>query len=78
MSAPWEPPLDQPATDVWLAFDDPEDDEPSHEANIYRGQHGATVEWYHTAVGLVSSRHFDTYADARSWLEAAGYQDFSA
>ncbi len=58
---------------------DDADDETDHEANIYFNADGTyRVEWYHTAVGLVTSRSFDTYPEARAWLEEGGYQDFSS
>lgn len=74
--------------DVWLRFDSPDDEEASHEANVYvteeydRYDHvdvlRFTVEWYHTAVGQVTEEGFATYGEARTWLEAAGYQDFTS
>ena len=65
--------------DVWLKFDSPDDEETSHEANIFY-EYGTglfRVEWYNTAVGLVSSVHFDTYRRASGWLESCGFQDFT-
>jgi hypothetical protein len=65
--------------DVWLAFDEPEDEEASHEANTYRTETGRyRVEWYNNAVGLVSWREFATYDEAAEWLTNNGYQDFSS
>ena len=65
--------------DVWLAFDSPEDEEASHEANIFFTPDGRfDVQWYNNAVGLVSHREFSTYAEAAKWLEDGGYQDFSS
>ncbi len=65
--------------DVWLMFDADEDEDASHEANTYRTFSGGfRVEWSHTAVGLITSREFDTYAAAAAWLTAGGYQDFSS
>ncbi len=65
--------------DVWFAFDDPFDEEASHEANTYKTDRGRyRVEWYNTAVGLVSSREFATYDEAAEWLTDCGYQDFSS
>lgn len=78
------------ALDVWLklpscdcdAFPDDLgcdcDDMAEYEANTYRAGDGYAVEWYHTAVGQVSSRYFETYEDAREWLESEGFQDFSS
>lgn len=64
--------------DVWLAFDSPDDEESSHEANTFRDGEGYRVEWYHVDVGLVTKVYFDTYAEATEWLTRAGYADFSA
>lgn len=73
--------------DVWLKFDEPDDEEASHEANVYVTEDydrysrvdalEFVVEWYHTAVGQVTRGVFGTYGEARAWLEAAGYQDFT-
>ena len=65
--------------DVWLMFDSPEDEEASHEANTYYVPENDSyrVEWYHTAVGQVTTRGFSTYEAATAWLEGAGYQDFT-
>ena len=74
------------ALDVWLRFEtsyddatgEPyEDEEASHEANTYRDEDGYRIEWYHSAVGLVTRVDFDTLADAYDWYEANGYQDFT-
>lgn len=65
--------------DVWLLFDAPEDEEASHEANIFYTEDGTfSAQWYHNAVGLVSARRFETYAEAAQWLTDGGYQDFSS
>lgn len=65
--------------DVWLAFDDPEDEEASHEANIFYTADGTfDVEWYNNAVGLVTTINRPTYAEAAKVLSDSGYQDFSS
>lgn len=64
--------------DVWLRFDSPDDEEASAEANVYADGNAFRADWYLTAVGLVKSRSFDTYADARSWLTAEGFSDYSS
>lgn len=65
--------------DVWLAFDHPDDEEASHEANVYETDDGRyEIEWYHSAVGLVTSRTVHTYEAAAQWLTDMGYQDFSS
>ena len=67
------------ALDVWLAFESDEDDEPQYEANTYPDEDGEfVIEWYHTAVGLVSRVYFDTYQECEAWYEANGYQNFTA
>lgn len=67
------------AIDVWLAFESDEDDEPQYEANTYPDEDGGfVIEWYHTAVGLVSRVYFDTYEQCREWYEANGFQNFTA
>ena len=69
----------QTPLDVWLAFDEPEDEEASHEANIFYTADGKfDVQWYNNAVGLVTHREFETYAEAAQWLTDGGYQDFSS
>ena len=73
------------ALDVWLQITSMEyDDEPGElydevtaEANTYRDDDSYRIEWYHSAVGLVTREYFDTLADAYDWYEANGYQDFT-
>lgn len=63
--------------EIWLLFDSPEDEEPSHEANVYRVNGGAVVAWSHTAVGQVTEKSFPTVIQARQWLAACGYEAYS-
>lgn len=66
------------ALDVWFKFENPDDEETQYEANTYRNSDGTyRVEWYHTAVGQISSRTFQSYGDAVTWLELSGFQDFT-
>ena len=65
------------ALDVWLRFDPPDSDESEAEANTYEDD-GFRVEWYLTAVGLVKSRWFCNYEQARAWLTAEGFEDYSS
>lgn len=65
------------ALDVWLRIPDGEEESES-EANTYRIEDGYRVEWYHTAVGVVSHRDFDSYEEAQKFLESEGFQDFSS
>lgn len=66
--------------DVWFKFDFPDDDEePSHEANTFDdGDDGYVVEWYHVAVGLVSSKRFGSLDAAHDWLTGMGFQDLTS
>jgi hypothetical protein len=64
--------------DVWLAFESPDDEDASHEANIFHHGERFRIEWYNNAVGLVSYLYYDTYAEAAAKLTADGYQDFSS
>lgn len=70
--------------DVWLRFYDPPTDESGeeyiaeYEANTFEDDGRFVVEWYHNDVGQVTSVYFDTYKQATTWLEEAGYQDFSS
>lgn len=65
------------AIDVWLRI--PEDSEESEaEANTYLTETGYRVEWYLTAVGLVTAVEFDTLADAYDWLEREGFANYTS
>lgn len=66
------------ALDVWLRI--PEGEEESEaEANVFADEpEHFRVEWYLTAVGEVITKHFDTYGEARAWLESEGFEDYSA
>lgn len=77
------------AIDVWLRIgdDDQSDFDPlpdSHgrrypaEANTYPTETGYRVEWYLTAVGLVTAVHFDTLSKAYAWLEREGFENYSS
>lgn len=78
----------QKPLDVWLRIPEFEldgvtpnlDDTADAEANVYfeRAYRRFRADWSLTAVGLVKSRYFDTYQEARAWLESEGFQDFSS
>lgn len=70
--------IDETPTDVWYLFDDENDEDPSHEANIFRHGDGYRVEWSNVDVGQVTKVDFDFYEKAQEWLTEAGYQDFSS
>lgn len=63
--------------DVWLRIPDGEE-ESEAEANTFADGDGFRVEYYNTAVGLVSSRWFAEYDDAAAWLTAEGFADYTA
>ena len=63
---------------IWLKFDDENDEEASHAANIFTDGEGARIEWWNESVGPVTTVYKDTVADAEKWLEGAGYQDFTS
>ena len=74
---------EQIALDVWLRFDSPDDEETTYEANTFKevdanGVETYRVDWYHNSVGQVTEVSFSTYDEAKAWLEAAGYQDYSS
>ena len=65
-------------SETWLKFDSEYDEEPSHEANLFKTELGYTVEWYHVSVGQITHAEFDTIDEARTWLEEKGFADFTA
>ena len=75
------------ALDTWLRIaddDDHDDFEPlpngtyPAEANTFPDGERFRVDWYLTAVGLVTSVYFPTLADAHAWLAACGFEDYSS
>ena len=67
------------ALDVWLRFENEEDEDADHEANTFFNEDGTyRVEWSNTSVGQVTKRDFPTYAEATKWLEEGGYTDFTS
>jgi hypothetical protein len=67
------------ALDVWMHFEQEDDEEPDHEANVFFNADGTyRADWYHVSVGQITSRTFPTYAEATKWLEDGGYIDFSS
>ena len=64
---------------IWLKFDHPDDEDASHEANIFTNSDGtARLEWWHSGVGLVTTEHHPDTASAERALESSGYSDFTA
>ena len=65
------------AIDVWLRIPDGEE-ESEAEANTYKTDTGYRVEWYLTAVGLVTEVPFDTLDAAYAWLEREGFTNYTS
>lgn len=59
--------------EYWALFDNPTDDEPSHEATVTLSDYGYRVQWWNVNVGLVTAHEHDTLADAYDSLENSGY-----
>jgi len=70
--------ISNPTGDVWLKFDEESDEEPAYEGNTYHDDGLIRADWYHTGVGLISSRTFATYRKAEKWLEAEGFINYSS
>lgn len=69
--------------DVWLKFDpeqmEDEDDLATYEANTFDdADDGYRIEWYHNAVGLVTTVYLSTYGECLDWYERNGFEDFTA
>lgn len=69
--------------DVWMKFDQGHtgdgDDFATYEANTFDdADDGYRIEWYHNAVGLVTSVYFGTYGECLDWYERNGFEDFTA
>lgn len=63
--------------DVWLQFENPDDEEPRCEANTFKTDTGYEIQWYLDAVGLVTRVEFDTLEDVYDWYEREGFIDFT-
>ena len=68
---------DQPI-DVWLKFDEPNDEEPTYEANTFLTETGFQIQWYHVDIGIVAAVEFDTLSDVYDWYASHGYTDFTS
>jgi len=68
---------DDEPLDVWLRIPDGEE-EAELEANTFRNGEFYRVDWYHTAVGQVTSKTFATYDQARDWLTEEGFEDYTS
>ena len=70
--------MDKPMGDVWLKFDQPDDEEPTMEANTFKNDDGYEIQWYHVDVGLVNRVHTPSLSDAHTWYEQHGFTDYTA
>lgn len=64
--------------DVWLKFDNEIDEETIAEANTYKDGDLFRVEWYLSAVGLVTTETFATLDEAHAWYERNGFTDYTS
>ena len=64
---------------IWMLFDDPEDESPSHEANVTRLPDGRfKVEWSLVGVGQVTTETFNSRNEAERFLSERGYRNFTS
>lgn len=64
--------------DVWMLFENRDDEEPTHEANTFKDGDIFRVDCYHVDVGQVMSSYHSSYSEAQVWLEKSGFLDFTA
>lgn len=63
---------------TWLKFDAPDDEEPTHGANIFPEGDEMRIEWWNEAVGIVTTVHASTIQNAERWLTDRGFTDYTA
>ena len=64
--------------DVWLKFDQADDEEPAMEANTFKNEDGYEIQWYHVDIGLVNSVHAPSLSEVHAWYAQNGFTDFTA
>lgn len=64
--------------EVWLKFEDPEDEEAELEAFVYERGFIIFVDWWHSAVGKVTRRSYPNRYDAHKWLLSEGFENYTA
>ena len=62
----------------WLKFENDTDEEPSHGANVITEDGETRIEWWHEAVGLVSTVNASSVRNAERWLTDRGFSNFTA
>ena len=70
--------MSKPTGDVWLKFDQADDEEPTMEANTFKNEDGYEIQWYHVDVGLVHSVHSPSLNEVHAWYAQNGFTDFTA
>ena len=70
--------MEKPTGDVWLKFDQADDEEPAMEANTFKNEDGYEIQWYHVDVGLVHRVPATSLNDVLAWYVQNGFTDFTA
>lgn len=68
----------RPLNDVWLKFDQPDDETPSLEANTFKAADGYQIRWYHVDAGVVNRVNAPTLGDVFEWYASHGFTDYTA
>lgn len=63
---------------IWFKFDAPDDEDPSHTANVFTEEDGARIEWWNEDVGVVSTVNASSVRNAERWLTDRGFIDYTA
>ena len=64
--------------DVWLKFDQADDEEPAMEANTFKNEDGYEIQWYRVDIGLVNSVHAPILNEVHALYEQNGFTVFSS
>lgn len=64
--------------DVWLHFEQPNDETPNIEANTFKAAEGYQIQWYHVDVGVVNRVNAPTLEDVFEWYATNGFTDYTA
>ena len=68
----------KPMGDVWLKFEQADDEEPTMEANTFKNEDGYEIQWYHVDVGLVHRVRTLSLSEVHAWYEQYGFTDFTS
>ena len=69
---------EKPMGDVWLKFDQANDEEPTMEANTFKNEDVYEIQWYHVDIGLVNRVHAPSMSEVHAWYEQNGFTDFTS